>query len=397
MTEKLRGVAGPLAGNLLLRSFVFLASVFLTSEIAAQSPADYENLPGRKAMAAVPGHGNDIYGIGHSQPTDVAAANRALRECQRKLVRQTGVSLIPKQTCEVVHLNEERVTTGADIRARVPEGAHPLYLWRYTSASATVYLAGSIHVLKPTLYPLAPQLERAFEQSDLLVLEVDTEKYPLDEMQRKMMDAALLREGLTLKKVLSAALLKRLKKSLASHGIDLKQVAQFKPAMVMNQLVVLRLQALGYSSEYGLEQHFRSKLENRQILELESIDMQFDVLFNQPLDVQIRLLADTLEMEDEIEPLLTEILGAWLAGDDESLSTLILQQSGDSELAQAFNRRLLDDRNVGMAKTIRHYLDTPGRYFVLVGAAHFIGEAGIVNLLEQQGITGQRVMSDEQI
>ena len=392
MTEKLRRVAGPLARSVLVGYFVFLAS-----GIAAQTAAEYENLPGRKAMAAVPGHGNDIYGIGHSQPTDVAAADRALRQCQRKLARQTGISLTPRQTCEVVHLNEERITTGVDIRAQVPEGAHPLYLWRYTSASATVYLAGSIHILKPTLYPLAPQFERAFEQSDLLVLEVDAEKYSLNEMQRKMMDAALLPEGLTLKKVLSAALLKRLNKSLASNGIDLKQVAQFKPAMVMNQLIVLRLQALGYLSEYGLEQHFRSKLGNRQVLELESIDMQFDVLFNQPLDVQIQLLTDTLEMEDETEPLLTEMLGAWLAGNDESLSTLILQQSGDSGLSQAFNRRLLDDRNVGMAKNISHYLNTPGRYFVLVGAAHFIGEAGIVSLLEQQGITGQRVMSDEQI
>ena len=149
--------------------------------------------------------------------------------------------------------------------------------------------------------------------------------------------------------------------------------------------------------EYGLEQHFKAKVDNKQVLELESFDMQLDLLFNQPLDLQIQLLADTLELEHEIEPILAEMLGAWLAGNDDDLLMLIQQQSGNSGLSQAFNKRLLDDRNVGMAKTIGRYLDTTGTYFVLVGAAHFIGKSGIVSLLEQQGITGQRVMSNEKI
>lgn len=378
---------------------VLLAALIasLAAGLLAETPADYANLPGHKAMAAVPGYTASIYGIGHSRPTDIDAANWALQQCQRKLAQQTGLTLAPGQTCEVLNLNEERITTGADIRAQVPDSPHPLYLWRYTSDTATVYLAGSIHILKPTLYPLAPQLEKAFEQSALLVVEVDTEKYPLQEMQRKMMDVALLENGQTLKQVLPKGLLNRLNESLASYGINSQQVAQFKPAMVMNQLVVLRLQALGYLPEYGLEQHFRAKLDNRQVLELESFDGQLDLLFNQPVEVQIQLLADTLDLEHEIEPILAEMLAAWLAGNDDDLLMLIQQQSGNSELSQAFNKRLLDDRNVGMAKTIGRYLDTTGTYFVLVGAAHFIGKSGIVSLLEQQGITGQRVMSNDKI
>ena len=112
---------------------------------------------------------------------------------------------------------------------------------------------------------------------------------------------------------------------------------------------------------------------------------------------KIRCSERTLELEQEIEPLLTEMLVAWLAGNDEDLLNLIQQQSGDSELSLAFNKRLLDDRNVAMANTIERYLETAGTYFVLVGAAHFIGESGIVNLLHKRGITGQRVMSDQQI
>ena len=380
-----------------MKRLLILLFTLLAIPLIAETPADYASLPGRKAMAMVPGFTDSIYGIGHSQSTDIGAAASALQECQRKLAEHTEIGPTPAQTCEVVNLNQELITTGADIRAQIPDKPHPLYLWRYTSATATVYLAGSIHILKSTIYPLAPQLEKAFEQSDLLVLEVDTEKYSLSEMQRRMMEVSLLQDGQTLKKVLDPAVMDRLNESLARYGINTQQIAQFKPAMVMNQLVVLRLMTLGYLPEYGLEQHFRAKLNDKRILELESLDMQLDVLFNQPLDLQIQLLTDTLELEHEIEPVLADMVGAWLAGNDRGLLALILQQSGTSELSQAFSKRILDDRNVTMAKTIGQYLDTVGTYFVLAGVAHFIGESSIVSLLKQQGINGKRVMSDEQI
>ena len=70
---------------------------------------------------------------------------------------------------------------------------------------------------------------------------------------------------------------------------------------------------------------------------------------------------------------------------------LFREQAGESELAEAFNRQLLDDRNGAMAEKIAGYLEGEGTYFVLIGAAHFIGEQGIVARLERRGIEGQRV------
>ena len=123
---------GPVFKSLLVTLIASLAAGLL-----AETPADYANLPGHKAMAAVPGYTASIYGIGHSRPTDIDAANWALQQCQRKLARQTGLTLAPWQTCEVLNLNQERITTGAEIRALVPDSPHPLYLWRYTSDTAT--------------------------------------------------------------------------------------------------------------------------------------------------------------------------------------------------------------------------------------------------------------------
>jgi hypothetical protein len=46
---------------------------------------------------------------------------------------------------------------------------------------------------------------------------------------------------------------------------------------------------------------------------------------------------------------------------------------------------MIDDRNDGMAKKIDGYLKTKDVHFVVAGAAHLMGEKGIVKLLEKAG------------
>jgi len=242
---------------------------------------------------------------------------------------------------------------------------------------------------------LPPQLEEAFEVADHLVLEVDTDSVPPAELQAMSMRVALLPGEQTLASILPAPLYARLHGHLLTYGMDVANVARVKPAVVMNELVLARLTALGYLAEYGLEEYFRPRAGTRPVLELESIEAQLALLFNQPLTTQIQLLADTLDQEFQIEPLLAGLLVAWLSGNDQAFLALFQQQAGESDLARAFNRQLLDDRNVGMAAKVRHYLNGQGTYFVLAGAAHFIGPAGIVALLSEQGIRGHRVMSNE--
>lgn len=353
----------------------------------AASSAAYDSLPPAKATAAVPGHEETLTATVHAQPHDLAAALGALEACQ---------TLSDKpQPCEVVRLNGERITTGREIRDQVPDDSHPLYLWKYRQGASIIYLAGSIHVLKPSLYPLPAQITAAFQQSDYLVLEVNTEQFSPEILQQRTMEHALLPPGQTLQSALPEPLARRLDARLAAYGMSLQMLATAKPAMVMNQLVIARLMAMGYLPDYGVERHFLSLRTSQQILELESLDAQLRLLFDQPPATQVQLLADTLDMELEIEPLLADMLIAWLSGDDDRFLQLFKAQSGDSALAKAFNRSLLDDRNTVMAEKIRGYLNEPGSYFVLVGAAHLLGDNGIVALLSRDGIKGRRITSSD--
>lgn len=367
-----------------------LAAAALADGRAAGADAaalGYDALAPAKAMAMRPGSPEAAAAVSHTQPHDLAAARLALQQCEAG-----SPAAAP---CEVVRLNDERITTGRAILDRVPEAPHPLYLWEYRQGPSTVYLAGSIHILKPTLYPLPPQLYAAFDRSDYLALEVDMSRYPGDELQRLTFEHGLLPAGKTLPDVLPAPLAQRLQRRLEAYGIPLLALPNAKPAMLMNQLVVARLMALGYRPEHGLEQHFLSRRTHQQVLELESLEAQLELLFDQPMGMQIQLLADSLDMELEVEPLLADLLAAWFSGDDAAFLRLFSAQTGDSELAQAFSRMLLDERNPGMAEGIRGYLQRPGTYFVLVGAAHLVGENGVVSLLENAGLRGRRIRSSD--
>lgn len=373
-------------------NFIWL---LLAGASAALAQPAYESLPQNKALAVSPTRPDTVIGLAYGEASELVASVQAQERCQ--------AAADPGEVCELVRLNGQQVTTGAEILARVPREPHPLFLWRYQRGATVVYLAGSIHILKPTLYPLPAPLVQAFDRADYLVLEVDVSALGQDEILRRTRAHAELPGQQTLADVLPAPLYQRLSRHLAHFGFDIAMLRRAKPAMAMNHVVVSRLLTLGYLPDSGLESYFSSRrTAGQRTLQLETLEAQLELLFDQPMATQVQLLAETLEMEGGIEPMLAEMLVAWLAGDDAGFLEQFKAQSGDSPASRAFLRQLLDERNADMADAIAGYLqaapgDAPRTYFVLVGAAHLVGPQGIVELLAADGIEGQRVMSTDRI
>jgi len=347
----------------------------------------YEAAPFHKALAMVP-DSTGIHSVAQGQANDLQASITAFQSCESRRDDH-------QPPCELLRLNGETITTGAEIKAAVPADPHPLHLWQIDGERATVFLAGSIHMLKPSLYPLPRPYERAFQSAETLVLEVDVSALDPAELQRKTIAYAMLDNGQRLDDVLPAQLMAEATRVLDRFGLPLAQVGGMSPAMLMNQLVVLRLMTLGYHAESGMEQHFLNQLGDRQILALETIDDQFSLLFDQPMDLQIELLSDTLEQDGELEQLVTRMVRAWFAGEDDEFMEMFERQAGESELARRFTEQLLLERNIRMTDRISQFLDGSGTYFVLVGTAHLIGEDGIPALLGTQGVEARRILTDD--
>jgi len=350
----------------------------------------YETLPRHKALALARGPVVDAEGVSNGQPSDLAAAMSALASCVQQRAH-LGIEM----PCEVVRLNGERIQTGAEIRQHLTGASHPLFLWQVESKEGTVYLAGSVHALKATLYPLPLPFEVAFERSDALVVEVNTASPGLANLQQKMLEYTLLPAGVTLGQVIAPETLAALNRYLTEQAIPPASLAMLKPVMVATQLSVMRLMALGYLPDHGLEQHFIDRIGDRAILELETIDQQLEVLTSPPMSLQEQLLKDTLAQLPDMNATLAALIGAWLVGDDDELRRLFDEQSGQSAAYQEFMDRLLGERNKAMVERIKGFLERERTYFVLVGAAHLTGNDGIVALLEAQGYRARRVRSNE--
>ena len=109
--------------------------------------------------------------------------------------------------CELSLSNGQTITSARDIRAKSDHT--PLYLWRFASPSATVFVAGTVHILKQALLPLPDQFIQAYEQTDKLVLEVDLSRYPQAQVQAKTLRYAAL-DNEALRQVMPADLYQRL-------------------------------------------------------------------------------------------------------------------------------------------------------------------------------------------
>ena len=360
------------------RNSLALASLLWSSSVLA---ATHESIAIHTAQPSLE------YASGPKQNRFVAALE-AKNKCK-------AATTEPKRQgyCELVRMDDVPVTPASDLKPNTER--HPLFLWRFVSNTSTIYIAGSLHLLKEGLYPLPNQYEQAFNLSNKLVLEVNTDQLSPAEIYAKTQTAARLTDQRYLRESFSAQDYSRLAQAAALYGVPLQALQPYKPAMVYTQLSLMGFVALGYEPDLGVEEYFSKNKAPQDILQLESFDLQLSFLFAQSMETQIAVLMDTVEQLDEIETVASRLVQAWATGDDTTMASLIAEQNGDSKLLNDFSRQLLDDRNEGMSKKITSYLNTNESYFVLVGAAHLAGPNSIIKLLEKNGIYGERIYSDQ--
>lgn len=77
-------------------------------------------------------------------------------------------------------------------------------LWEVTTDHNTVYLLGSLHLLKSFNYPLADVIEEAFDDSEVIVFELVLDEANSATAQLAMLSKGSLPEGVTLQERLSA-------------------------------------------------------------------------------------------------------------------------------------------------------------------------------------------------
>lgn len=261
-------------------------------------------------------------------------------------------------------------------------------LWVVKDDDTTIYLFGTVHVLKPGLSWFDEAVKTAFDESDELVLEM-VEPDP-QTMQSLVMRMALDTKGPALSEKLPADKRDAFAKAATEVGIPSAAMDRFDPWFAAVTLTVAGLPKLGYDPESGAERVLSAaaKSAGKKVIGLETPEQQLGYFDALPEPLQVKFLVSTIDdlpkMGSEIEKMVT----SWSTGNPTALAEAMNEGMRDTpEVAKV----LLADRNIRWADWISKRLDEPGTVFVAVGAGHLAGADSVQVQLDKRKLTATRI------
>ena len=149
------------------------------------------------------------------------------------------------------------ITTTAPAQARAPAAsvANPA-MWQVKDADTTIYLFGTVHVLKPGIDWFRGGVKAAFDRSDELVLEIIEPDDP-NVMGAIMMTRALAKDGVALSDRLTPDARGKYQAAMDDNGLPWRTFDRMNPWMAGMALSVAPLAKLGYQAELGAEKALR--------------------------------------------------------------------------------------------------------------------------------------------
>jgi uncharacterized protein YbaP (TraB family) len=259
-----------------------------------------------------------------------------------------------------------------------------LPLWELTHEGRTLYLLGSVHLLRQEIYPLDGAIYAAFDEAEVVAFELD-----FDEMMASapmMMQRGMYSDGRTLRDVLPGDLHAEMAARAEQYGLPPAMVDGMKPWMAAMTLSSLVLQQGGFEASAGLDLHLHERAKEREmeIVGLETMEEQIDVFEGLDEQAQIAFLRSTLEQLDETVSQMDIATDLWRRGDTAGLGEMFIGQMGDQPQAM---ERLLYERNRNWIPGIELLLAGERTAIVVVGVGHLAGEGSVIDLLRQRGYT----------
>ncbi|MEM9280246.1 MAG: TraB/GumN family protein [Verrucomicrobiota bacterium] len=257
-------------------------------------------------------------------------------------------------------------------------------LWTLSDEDSTVYLAGSVHLLRQQDMPLPEGFDVAYQDSDELVFEIDMNILSNPATALKLRELGSLPEGETLDQHFQPETMAALRAYLAKGNLPGSLLDVFTPGMVYLTLGSMEATRQGARPELGVETQFyvRATQDGKPVSGLETPEFQMSRFNEFDLATIESLVLKTLEEAGDPCDTLDQLIRAWKAGDTEVMQTLVVDEMAEEpELA----RVLLDERNANWIAPIEKAFAGDKNVMFIVGAAHLVGENSVIDLLRKKG------------
>lgn len=262
-------------------------------------------------------------------------------------------------------------------------------LWVIRDADSTIYLFGTVHVLRPTTAWGTARVDAAFDSADEVWLEIsnpDDTAALMPIIQQHGLDPAN-----PLSSRLTAEEFAKFDEAAKATGASGAQLDVFRPWLAALQLSVAPLVKAGYDPQSGVEMILKARAEaaGKPVKGFETLDQQIRILADMPEDVQLGFLRSTLEDYDQAATMLDGMVTSWSTGDVAALERVMVEEM-QAETPQVYEA-LLVRRNQNWAGQIQTLLAGSGTTFIAVGAAHLAGEHSVQEILEDRGVAAERL------
>lgn len=251
-------------------------------------------------------------------------------------------------------------------------------MWKIEGVNNIIYLYGTIHNASKSIYPLHKDVEDAFEESDIFVMEQNFSDPSLD--KHLLNSLMYYQNNDTLENHLSKDALDIVKKysSLIKGGYQ--SAIKLKPFAYTRIMEDILTYNESFDSKFGVDNYFlqKAQITNKKILSLDnSIELYKDLgNISDECANQIVLQLDNIDSKSGLTS-----FEMWKNSDIEALKLDIDTSSQD------YNQIVLVNRNKQWVEKIINYINDDKDYFIAVGFAHFVGEESIIELLRDKGFT----------
>jgi hypothetical protein len=276
----------------------------------------------------------------------------------------------------------------AQSAAPARDTVHPA-LWVAKDADTTIYLFGTVHVLKPGLPWFDEAVRQAFDRSGEVMLElVQPDRAAMATIVAA--HATTPTDAPTLPSTLTPAQRNSYVKALADIGVPPATFDHAKPWYAALNLSLLPLMKAGFDPANGPETVITTaaKAAGKPIRGFETADQQIGYFDTLSAPAQRAFLVSTLDDLPKLQGEMATMVADWSRGDPQALAALL---NDDLKASPEVADVLLYQRNARWADALAARMKAPGTVFVAVGAGHLAGKGSVIDDLRARGVKVERV------
>ncbi len=262
-------------------------------------------------------------------------------------------------------------------------------LWKVSDADTTIYLFGTIHVLRKDFQWRTPAINNAVSKAQELVLEVN-DLQDKDKTAKTFLKLAITPGLPPVLDRVPADKRAGLQALMEKAGMSGPILDQFESWAVAVTLASGLLKDRDVSPDFGVEKQLQASFakSKKPVSGLETTELQLGLFDKLPEAAQRAFLASMIDDAADPAKEFNDMVSAWSKGDDTAIAASFDDEFKHSpELAES----LLYNRNANWKTWVEKRLEKPGTVFVAVGAGHLAGPDSVVAMLAKEKLKVERI------